>query len=302
MKKKFILLSVLSLASFSYSQVSLTSLNTATTENFDSMGATTTYPTNWYGSTTLAVSSGSAIGGGVQNLGTISASDRALGSIASNTIPSPTFGVSFKNDTGNSITTLDISYVKEQWRTGQSNTFNEVVAFSYSLDATSLSTGTWNTVSALDMTEILTTTTTGAAVDGNLSVNKANVSSSITGLSIPAGSTFWIRWVDDNATNGDAVLAVDDFSLTPKNSTLSVGDISRSKSIFLKNTVVDNTLSFQTKGNASVKIYNVNGQLVKSTLISANKTELDVSSLAKGNYLVTAEMNGEKISQKIVKK
>lgn len=299
--KKFYSLSLIVLASLSYAQVSLTSLNTAVTENFDAMGTTSTYPTNWVGSTELAVSNGSSTSGSVQNLGSTSATDRALGSIASNSTSSPTFGASFKNNTGNSITTLDISYVKEQWRTGQNSTFNEVVAFSYSLDATSLSTGTWNTVPALDMTEILTTTTTGAAVDGNAVANKASVSSSITGLSIPAGSTFWIRWVDDNATDTDSVLAVDDFSITPKNPTLSVGDISKSKNIFLKNTMVDNTLSFQTKGNASVKVYNANGQLVKSATISAQNANVDVASLPKGNYVVTAELNGETVSQKIVK-
>lgn len=300
--KKFYSFSLIVLASLSYAQVSLTSLNTAVTENFDAMGTTTTYPTNWVGSTALVVSNGSSTTGSVQNLGSTSATDRALGSIASNTTSSPTFGASFKNNTGNSITTLDISYVKEQWRTGQTSTFNEVVAFSYSLDATSLSTGTWNTVSALDMTEILTTTTVGAAVDGNAVANKASVSSSITGLSIPAGSTFWIRWVDDNATGADSALAVDDFSITPKNPTLSVGDISKSKNIFLKNTMVDNTLSFQTKGNASVKVYNANGQLVKSATISAQNANVDVASLPKGNYVVTAELNGEKVSQKVIKK
>ncbi len=299
--KKFYSLSLIVLASLSYAQVSLTSLNTAVTENFDAMGTTSTYPTNWVGSTELAVSNGSSTSGSVQNLGSTSATDRALGSIASNSTSSPTFGASFKNNTGNSITTLDISYVKEQWRTGQNSTFNEVVAFSYSLDATSLSTGTWNTVPALDMTEILTTTTTGAAVDGNAVANKASVSSSITGLSIPAGSTFWIRWVDDNATGTDSVLAVDDFSITPKNPTLSVGDISKTKNIFLKNTMVDNTLSFQTKGNASVKVYNANGQLVKSATISAQNANVNVANLPKGNYVVTAELNGETVSQKIVK-
>ena len=66
--------------------------------------------------------------------------------------------------------------------------------------------------------------------------------------------------------------------------------------------MVDNTLSFQTKGNASVKVYNANGQLVKSATISAQNANVDVASLPKGNYVVTAELNGEKISQKVIKK
>ena len=101
-------------------------------------------------------------------------------------------------------------------------------------------------------------------------------------------------------STGTRHIVLDDISWTA--STLSVGDTSKSKNISLKNTLVDNTLSFQTKGNASVKVYNANGQLVKSAAISAQNANVDVVSLPKGNYVVTAELNGEKVSQKIIKK
>ena len=65
--------------------------------------------------------------------------------------------------------------------------------------------------------------------------------------------------------------------------------------------MVDNTLSFQTKGNASVKVYNANGQLVKSATISAQNANVNVANLRKGNYVVTAELNGETVVQKIIK-
>ena len=45
--------------------------------------------------------------------------------------------------------------------------------------------------------------------------------------------------------------------------------------IFPKNTMVDNTLSFQ-KQNASVKFTYANGQLVKSATISAQNANVDV--------------------------
>lgn len=61
-------------------------------------------------------------------------------------------------------------------------------------------------------------------------------------------------------------------------------------------------MSFQTKGNASVKVYNMNGQLVKSAAISVANSTVDVASLPKGNYVVTSELNGEKVSQKVIKK
>ena len=104
-------------------------------------------------------------------------------------------------------------------------------------------------------------------------------------------------------TSGTGNVSIDNLVVTTyPSSVLATTDVIKSKNIFLKNTMVDNTLSFQTKGNASVKIYNANGQLVKSATISAQNANVDVASLPKGNYVVTAELNGEKVSQKVIKK
>lgn len=101
-------------------------------------------------------------------------------------------------------------------------------------------------------------------------------------------------------STGTRQIVLDDISWTV--STLSVGDTSKTKNIFLKNTMVDNTLSFQTKGNAKVRVYNTNGQLVKSATISAQNANVNVANLPKGNYVVTAVLDGETVSQKILKK
>lgn len=88
---------------------------------------------------------------------------------------------------------------------------------------------------------------------------------------------------------------------TPKNSagvTLAVGDVYSSKANLVKNTNVNNTVIFGAKAN--VQIVNVNGQVVKSAAVT-DGTSLDVSSLAKGMYIVTGSVNGEKVSQKIIK-
>ena len=107
---------------------------------------------------------------------------------------------------------------------------------------------------------------------------------------------------DGTATAGTGNVSIDNLVVTTyPSSVLATTDVIKSKNIFLKNTMVDNTLSFQTKGNASVKVYNANGQLVKSATISAQNANVDVASLPKGNYVVTAELNGETVSQKIVK-
>ena len=106
-----------------------------------------------------------------------------------------------------------------------------------------------------------------------------------------------------STTAGTGNVSIDNLVVTtyPSN-TLSVGDITKTKNIFLKNTMVDNTLSFQTKGNATVRVYNTNGQLVKTANVSAQNANVNVANLPKGNYVVTAELNGETVSQKILKK
>lgn len=81
------------------------------------------------------------------------------------------------------------------------------------MDATSLSTGTWTDRDPLDFTAPITGPTIGA-LDGNAAANRTALTSSIGGLSILNGATFWIRWTDFNASGADDGLGVDDFSLT----------------------------------------------------------------------------------------
>ncbi len=79
---------------------------------------------------------------------------------------------------------------------------------------------------------------------------------------------------------------------------LAVTDIYGTGVKLVKNTNVNNTIVFGAKAN--VQIVNANGQVVKTAAVSEN-SNLDVSSLAKGMYIVTAEVNGQKVSQKIIK-
>jgi predicted extracellular nuclease len=86
--------------------------------------------------------------------------------------------------------------------------------FSYSADATGLGTGIWTPVDSLNF---FTPSFNGAAgaTDGNSPGFRTPVAAVITGLNVANGQTFWIRWVDFNASGADDGLAVDDFSLTP---------------------------------------------------------------------------------------
>ena len=85
--------------------------------------------------------------GDTYSYGTGASTERALGSLQSTSLTS-TFGVFFVNSSGVTITSLDISYVGEQWREGATGT--DALDFQYSLDATALAGGTWIDANALD--------------------------------------------------------------------------------------------------------------------------------------------------------
>ncbi|MBU8881646.1 T9SS type A sorting domain-containing protein [Kaistella sp. DKR-2] len=81
--------------------------------------------------------------------------------------------------------------------------------------------------------------------------------------------------------------------------TMAVDNASAIKANLVKNTVVNNAILFAAK--ADVQIVNMNGQVVKSASVNEN-TSLEVASLPKGTYIVTGNVNGKAVSQKIIKK
>ncbi|MDN5627245.1 MAG: T9SS type A sorting domain-containing protein [Weeksellaceae bacterium] len=86
---------------------------------------------------------------------------------------------------------------------------------------------------------------------------------------------------------------------TPQNSSqLAVSDVTKVNSTLVKNTVVGESISFAK--NADIQIVNTAGQVVKSAKVTEGST-LNVSSLAKGTYIVTGTVNGERVSQKVIK-
>ncbi len=205
--------------------ISLTTIGSAYTQDFDSLastGTSSTLPTGWVflesgsgGNSTYTAGTGSGTGGDTYSFGvsgTNPASDRALGTLLSGSLVS-TIGATFTNNTASTISSLDIAYRGELWRLGTASRTDEL-DFQYSTDATSLNSGTWTGISALNFVTPNTAGSAGAR-DGNASGNFTSVSSSISGLSIANGNSFWIRWLDFDASGSDDGLALDDISLTP---------------------------------------------------------------------------------------
>jgi len=209
--------------------ISLITLGSAYSQSFDTLANTGTANsltlTGWYlneSGTSAAnngfynTGTGSGTGGDVYSFGAASSTERALGTLYSGTLNS-SFGAQFTNDTGSTLTALDIAYTGEMWRAGATNrNAADRLDFQLSTDASSLTTGTWVDYNALDLNSPNLSATAGA-LNGNAAGNQAAVTFSITGLSIPTGASFWVRWAEfDIAPGADDGLAVDNFSLTPR--------------------------------------------------------------------------------------
>ncbi len=189
-----------------------------TTESFDSLtgsGTGSTLPTGWFiaetgtgADTTYAADNGTDPTGNTYSYGATGAVDRALGTLQTGAVV-PTIGAKLSNSTGATLSTLFVDYVGEEWRLG-ANPQTDRLQFQYSTNATSLTTGTWTSVPALDFVAPVTTGTPGI-LNGNLSGNRSSVDGSITGLALANGATLWVRWVDFHAASGaEDGLALDD--------------------------------------------------------------------------------------------
>jgi hypothetical protein len=237
-------LSILSLAQSARASgtISLTTFGNAYTEDFNTLASSgttnTIVPVGWNffetGTSSNAfyrAGTGSDNSGDTYSFGATGDTDRAFGGLRSGSLV-PLVGAQFSNNTGGTITELAIAYTGEQWRLGQNTAGRAAdrLDFQFSTDANSLSTGTWTDFDSLDFSSPVVVGTNGA-LNGNVSPNRTALSSTISGLNIPNGASFWIRWADTDLIPGaDDGLSVDDFLLTPKGfipaSPLSISDVS----------------------------------------------------------------------------
>jgi uncharacterized repeat protein (TIGR01451 family) len=225
-------------------------LDVAYTENFDALAASgtanpwtddSTLP-GWFSQFTTTANpityiadAGTSTTGGLHSYGTGASTERALGSIGSNAIAASgavaIFNAArFVNNTGSTITSLDISYAGEQWRNG-GNASAQPLDFQYQVanagaitDANTPTVG-WTDFNALDFVSPVTGTT-AASLDGN--VNRLLFSQSLA-VTVAPGQEIWLRWVDTNDAGNDHALAIDDVSVTPRGGTttpnLTINDV-----------------------------------------------------------------------------
>jgi len=212
------------LASSVHAQFSLTT--STYTQNFDGLGTAGGSATGgslglfnsnlngWYfletgsgANTAFTAGTGSGTSGDTYSVGTAGGTDRSLGSLQSGTVV-PSFGFWFQNNTGSTISGIDLSYKGETWRiaaTGRSDALN----FSTSTSATTLGAGTWTGVSSLNYVN-----TSAAATASASKLQSSTISGNLGALSLANGSRMFLRWTDVNPTGSDDLLAINDFSLS----------------------------------------------------------------------------------------
>ncbi|MDQ2638761.1 MAG: Ig-like domain-containing protein, partial [Actinomycetota bacterium] len=192
-------------------------------EDFDSLassgGTSGTLPTGWFlfesgsnADTTYGVGDGTQTAGNTYSFGTGTNAERAFGSLLSGSV-TPRFGAQLRNDTGSVIEELPITYVGEQWRLGTAGR-EDRLDFQYSTNATSLGSGDWIDIDALDFIAPIQAGTLGG-LNGNLPANSALIESAISALALAPGESIWIRWMDFNGSGADDGLAIDNIVFGP---------------------------------------------------------------------------------------
>lgn len=127
---------------------------------------------------------------------------RALGSLTNGGVENgfwisrTILGFSIQNDGNSVIDALSVSFDQVQWYGGTAAA-QDVMEFSYSTDATDLESGTWTTVSELDIRDLKNG-------QGAVPVTVTPRSATLSNVGWKVGGAIWFRWVDKQAEGGNA--------------------------------------------------------------------------------------------------
>jgi hypothetical protein len=217
---------------FTVSAVALTAVNTTYSQNFNTLassGTSTLASPGWSfaetgagANDTYLADDGAASLGDTRSLGATGSGERSLGGLR-DAATAPLVGVALTNSTGQILGAFDVTYTGEQWRLGETARADRL-DFQYSLDATSLDTGTWTDLDALDFTSPDTTSAAGPT-DGNAAGHRTTLTATLdlaldpVPTNLPTGARIWIRWLDLDAAGPDDAFAIDDFAITPRAAT-----------------------------------------------------------------------------------
>lgn len=198
-----------------WGQVSITTLPQTYNQDFNGLSnnSSTSWNNNstltgWYiSSATLAIYSATANSNSCYNTGSSSSSDRSIGALSTSG-SSHYFSIRIKNNSGQAISSLNLSFTGEQWRQNDAGT----LVFSYRVSSSPITDptiGTYTNVSLFNFSSINNGTASG--IDGNDPSNRLNISNTLS-VNIPAGSEIMLKW--SKSGSNSAILSVDDISIT----------------------------------------------------------------------------------------
>lgn len=169
-----------------------------------------------------------------------SGSDMSIGSRASGTSPNNNIyiGARFKNNTGVVIKSLEVSYYGEQWTIAENGANVNTMQFHYQKSVaalTSLTSGSWTALSALNFQQIWTSSQSAAkggsacsgtssqclALDGNNSSNRV-LKYAVFNVTINPGEEIMLRWYDRDDGSNDHHMQIDDLEVTPWDVTANI--------------------------------------------------------------------------------
>ncbi|HET8941766.1 MAG TPA: hypothetical protein VFN13_07250, partial [Rudaea sp.] len=233
--------------------------------------------------------------------------DRALGGVASGSTTTMYWAVRLVNNTGTTLTSIDVSFYGEQWR--DANTTAQTMPFDYQVAdagiitaANTPSTG-WTAVSALTFTS--PTNANSGALDGNDSANRTLESANIP-MSVAPGQEIWLRWTDTNDAGSDHGLAVDDLVVVANGSggggnlTLSIDNVSHNEGNSGP-TNFDFTVTLSAPAPAGGVTFDIATADDSATVADSDYTPRALSgqSIAAGNttYLFTVQVTGDSTAE-----
>lgn len=180
-------------------------------------------------------SAGAEASGYFYSYGADKSSDRALGLVGSageywgapaEDALSGYAAAAFRNDSGQTLSGLNLQWTGEQWRVGEKNTTADKLDFRWGFGESFNSVSVWNNPgAAFTFNSKVKNTSTGAGT-----VNDGNSNGSIAlggdiALDWQTGQTLWITWMDYNSKGFDHGLAIDDVYLSVANPVTQVPEL-----------------------------------------------------------------------------
>lgn len=227
-----------------------------------------------------------------------------------------TVGLRFKNNTGATITSLDISFWGEQWRKGGSSTtmVENTLEFEYLQGAVvndvseGMDGNVYTAVPGLYfVSPNVDPTSYATSVNGNLDENRTLKSATVT-VNIPPGEEVMIRWIDRvDDSSFDHQMGIDDVVVTPRSTVTSADDIFvREPGVVIYPNPVREVMTIDARniGAQSMAVYDISGRRMMSgkTSWGSDIGQLYVGKLPAGVYtLEVKSQSGRTFTTKFIK-